>query len=45
MDKMKNLDCNQINIFINLKIIGGEKLYIYFKFKNLKKFLQYSEAT
>ena len=29
MDKMKNLDCNQINIFINLKIIGGEKLYIY----------------
>ena len=29
MDKMKNLDCNQINIFINLEIIEEEKLYIY----------------
>ena len=29
---MKNLDCNQIKIFINLKITGEEdkhKLYIY----------------
>ena len=45
MDKMKNLDCNQIKIFINLEIIG-EKNYIFFlKPKNLKKFLQYGEAT
>ena len=29
MDKMKNLDCNQIKIFINLEIIEEEKLYIY----------------
>ena len=28
MDKMKNLDRNQIKIFINLEIIGEEKLYI-----------------
>ena len=28
MDKMKNLDCNQIKIFINLEIIEEEKLYI-----------------
>ena len=31
---MKNLDCNQIKIFINLKIIGEDnknKKYIYFK--------------
>ena len=38
---MKNLDCIQIEIFINLEIIGEEdknkkKLYI---FKNLTKFL------
>ena len=26
---MKSLYCNQINIFINLKIIGEEKLYIH----------------
>ena len=29
---MKNLDCNQIKIFINLKIIGEEdknQIYIY----------------
>ena len=26
---MKNLDCNQIKIFIHLEIIGEEKLYIY----------------
>ena len=24
---MKSLDCNQINIFINLEIIGGEDKY------------------
>ena len=32
---MKNLDCNQIKIFINLKIIGEEdkhKFYIYIYF-------------
>ena len=41
---MKNLDCNQIMIFINLEIIGEEKLYIFFL--NLKKkILQYGEAT
>ena len=38
---MKNLDCNQIKIFINLEIIGEEKLYIFFlkkkKFCNLVK--------
>ena len=45
MDKMKNLDCNQINTFINVEIIGGEKLYIYFKFKNLKKFIQFDKVT
>ena len=31
---MKNLDCNQIKIFINLEIIGEDnknKKYIYFK--------------
>ena len=37
---MKNLDCNQIKIFINLEIIGEEKFYIFFKSKNLKKNLQ-----
>ena len=30
MDKIKNLDCNQIKIFINLEIVGEEKLYIFF---------------
>ena len=29
MDKIKNLGYNQIKIFINLEIIGEEKLYIY----------------
>ena len=29
MDWMKNLDSNQIKIFINLEIIGEENLYIY----------------
>ena len=44
MDKTKNLDCNQIKIFINLEIIGEEKLYIFLKSKNLKKFLQFCET-
>ena len=30
MDKMKNLDCNQINIFINLEIIGEKKIIYIF---------------
>ena len=36
---MKNLDCNQIKIFINLEIIGEESLYIYIyiKFKKILK--------
>ena len=34
---MKNMDCNQINIFINLEIIGEEKFYIFFKSKKKKK--------
>ena len=42
---MKILDCNQIKIFINLKIIEEEKLYIFLKSKNLKKFLQFGEVT
>ena len=46
---MKNQDCNQIKIFINLEIIGEEdknkKNYIYF-LKNLKKKkLHFDEAT
>ena len=45
VDQMKNLDCNQINIFINLKIIEEEKLYIFLKSKNLKKNLQFGEVT
>ena len=46
MDYMKNLDFNNhIKIFINLEIIGEEKLYIFFKYKNFKKILQFSEAT
>ena len=46
MDKIKNLDCNQIKIFINLEIIGKEKLYIYiyiyFFFKKILKFKKIS---
>ena len=34
---MKNLDYNQIKIFINLEIIEEEKLYFFFKSENLKK--------
>ena len=34
---MKNLDCNQIKNFINLEIIGEEKLYIYIYIYILKK--------
>ena len=45
MDYMKNLDCHQIKIFINLEIVGKEKLYIFLKSKNLKKILQFGEAT
>ena len=46
MDKMKNLDCNQIKIFINLEIIEKKNyIYIFLKSKNFKKFLQYGEAT
>ena len=37
---MKNLDYNEIKIFINLEIIGEEKLYLFF-FLNLKTFLQF----
>ena len=33
MDYMKNMDCNQIKIFINLEIIGEENFYIFFKCK------------
>ena len=45
---MKNLDCIQIEIFINLQIIGEEdknKKKIIYIFKNLKNFLQFGEAT
>ena len=45
MDYMKNMDGNQIKIFINLEIIGEENFYIFFKSKNLKKILQFGEAT
>ena len=42
---MKNLDCHQIKIFINLEVIEEEKLYIFFTFKNLKKKnLQFDES-
>ena len=34
---MKNLDCNQIKIFIHLEIIGEEKLYIYIFILKSKK--------
>ena len=34
MDLVKNLNCNQIKIFINLEIIGPKKK---FKSKNLNK--------
>ena len=40
MDQMKNLDCDQIKIFINLEIIGEKKNYISLfkiKFYNLVK--------
>ena len=50
VDQMKNLDCNQIKMFINLEIIGEEdknkkkkKLYIYI-LENLTKFLQFDRA-
>ena len=43
---MKNLNCNQIKIFINLEIIreeDKEKIYIYIL--NLQKFLQFGKVT
>ena len=36
MDKMKNLDCNQIKILINLEIIGKKKFIYIYIFLNLK---------
>ena len=45
---MKNLDCNQIMIVINLEIIGedkNKKIISIFLIKNLRKFLQFCEAT
>ena len=44
---MKNLDCNQIKISINLEIIGEEDKdkYKYIYFLNLTKFLQFGVAT
>ena len=45
VDQMKNLDCNQIKIFINLEIIGEEKFYIFFKSKKKKKNLQFGKVT
>ena len=43
---MKNLNCNQIKISINLKFIGEEdkKKNCIYIFLNLKKFLQFGEA-
>ena len=43
---MKNLNCKQIKIFINLEIIreeDKEKIYIYIL--NLQKFLQFGKVT
>ena len=37
---MKNLDCNQIKIFINLEIIGEEKLYIFFMRNDMSTIFQ-----
>ena len=45
---MKNLVCNQINIFINIEIRGEEdknNIYIYIYILNLKKFLHFGEIT
>ena len=45
---MKILDCIQIEIFINLEIIKEKdknKKKITYIFKNLTKFLQFSETT
>ena len=45
---MKNLDCIQIEIFINLEIIKEKdknKKKITYIFKNLTKFLQFSKTT
>ena len=43
MDLVKNLNCNQIIIFINLEIIEEEKLYIYI-FKKSKKIYAIKDA-
>ena len=45
MDYMKNMDCNQFKIFIDLEIIREEIFYIFFKSKNLNKILQFGEVT
>ena len=45
---MKNLDCIQIEFFINLEIIEEKdknKKKITYILKNLTKFLQFSETT
>ena len=50
---MKNLNCNQIKIFMNLEIIEEEDkhkyicvcVYIYISFLNLPNFLQFGDAT
>ena len=43
---MKNLNCNQIKIFINLEIIREEdKENIYIYILNLQKFLQFGKVT
>ena len=47
---MKKLDCNQINIFINLKIIVEEdknkkKKFIFILFLNLDKFCNLVKTT
>ena len=46
---MKSLDCNQIKIFINLKIIEEDKykkiIFIFFKILKKKKIMQFSVAT
>ena len=45
---MKNLNCNQIKIFINLEIIreeDKENIYIYIYILNLQKFLQFGKVT
>ena len=40
---MKNLNYNEIKIFINLEIIGEEKLYLFF-LKSKKKFAIFTHS-